>query len=196
MNQCRICFEDDQNINMISPCLCCGSRLYVHARCHKRWISIDIENPRIECEICKSKFTNEWKVEQSDMNMLIIEFQLLIILEITSLLTCIFGVAFIYILYMEETGDRIGTTFGMYFKLATATVLNILAMFGLFDLIVNSWCKKTCLQYYATFVREQFGTLMFVLFCISFSLFRSLEYIYFANRSYFLGRVNTLTYST
>jgi len=38
MKQCRICLEEDENINdLISPCQCDGTQKYVHSNCLELW---------------------------------------------------------------------------------------------------------------------------------------------------------------
>lgn len=59
LKQCRICLENDNDEDMISPCLCKGSHKNVHQNCLKAWlIKSDKEEKELtSCEICKAKFS-------------------------------------------------------------------------------------------------------------------------------------------
>lgn len=37
LKQCRICFDDNDQRNLISPCLCSGSSKYIHKHCLEEW---------------------------------------------------------------------------------------------------------------------------------------------------------------
>ena len=58
--QCRICFEEDDIINMITPCLCSGSVKYVHLDCLNEWreITRNIEAKK-NCLVCKFDYVFE-----------------------------------------------------------------------------------------------------------------------------------------
>lgn len=58
MNECRICLEDDEVENMISPCRCSGTGGYVHEQCLQKWRQECIGNPEKynKCELCKEKY--------------------------------------------------------------------------------------------------------------------------------------------
>ncbi len=53
-DQCRICLDDDKPSNMIFPCRCAGTNLYVHDHCLKQWIILS-ENPeyKTKCPTCQ-----------------------------------------------------------------------------------------------------------------------------------------------
>lgn len=52
--QCRICHDEDENLNMEAPCACCGSLKYAHRDCVQRWCSAKGDTT---CEICQQQFT-------------------------------------------------------------------------------------------------------------------------------------------
>ncbi|XP_030536870.1 uncharacterized protein LOC115745452 isoform X2 [Rhodamnia argentea] len=52
--QCRICHDEDEHLNMETPCSCCGSLKYAHRDCVQRWCS---EKGDTTCEICCQQFT-------------------------------------------------------------------------------------------------------------------------------------------
>ncbi|KAM6567190.1 uncharacterized protein LOC115711930 isoform X2 [Cannabis sativa] len=51
--ECRICHDEDEDLNMESPCSCRGSLKYAHRKCVQRWCN---EKGDIICEICHQQF--------------------------------------------------------------------------------------------------------------------------------------------
>ncbi|CAH9119134.1 unnamed protein product [Cuscuta epithymum] len=51
--ECRICHDEDEDLNMEIPCSCRGSLKYVHRRCVQRWCN---EKGDTVCEICHQQF--------------------------------------------------------------------------------------------------------------------------------------------
>ncbi|XP_019172986.1 PREDICTED: uncharacterized protein LOC109168414 isoform X2 [Ipomoea nil] len=51
--ECRICHDEDEDLNMEIPCSCRGSLKYVHRRCAQRWCN---EKGNTICEICHQQF--------------------------------------------------------------------------------------------------------------------------------------------
>ncbi|GKB11120.1 RING/FYVE/PHD zinc finger superfamily protein [Tanacetum coccineum] len=51
--ECRICQDEDFDLNMETPCSCCGSLKYAHRRCVQRWCN---EKGDTICEICHQQF--------------------------------------------------------------------------------------------------------------------------------------------
>ena len=56
-HQCRICLDEDDVANLISPCRCNGSVKYVHRDCIQTWIR-STENPDLKkkCSMCQTKY--------------------------------------------------------------------------------------------------------------------------------------------
>ena len=59
-NSCRICFENDNPMDLISPCLCKGGSAYVHRKCLDNWRSLN-ENGRAFkfCDVCQFEYVVE-----------------------------------------------------------------------------------------------------------------------------------------
>ena len=58
--QCRICLDNDQADQLISPCLCTGTFAYVHRECLNHWRSRNVNGRGFEyCDICKFRFVIE-----------------------------------------------------------------------------------------------------------------------------------------
>ena len=57
MFECRICLEEDDIENLISPCLCRGTTKYIHEKCLNEWrtLSENRENEKI-CPQCKFEY--------------------------------------------------------------------------------------------------------------------------------------------
>lgn len=50
--QCRFCLGDDDQDNMISPCLCTGSSKFVHRGCLDQWCMQHRNNSYYQCGAC------------------------------------------------------------------------------------------------------------------------------------------------
>nr|XP_043618478.1 uncharacterized protein LOC122590210 [Erigeron canadensis] len=55
--QCRICHDEDEDLNMETPCACCGSLKYAHRKCVQRWCN---EKGNTVCEICLQSFKPDY----------------------------------------------------------------------------------------------------------------------------------------
>ncbi|CAL9089270.1 uncharacterized protein LOC135623463 [Musa acuminata AAA Group] len=51
--ECRICQDEDEDVNMEIPCSCCGSLKYAHRKCIQKWCN---EKGDTTCEICLQQF--------------------------------------------------------------------------------------------------------------------------------------------
>jgi hypothetical protein len=59
---CRICLEEDERINLISPCNCDGTTKFIHRQCLNTWRLGNIENDNFKrCEICHFEYEIEKK---------------------------------------------------------------------------------------------------------------------------------------
>jgi hypothetical protein len=60
LKQCRICFDDDNSNELISPCLCRGSSLYVHRKCLDDWRSQNANGRGFKyCTVCLFEYAIE-----------------------------------------------------------------------------------------------------------------------------------------
>ena len=70
MNQCRICLEEDEISNMISPCLCRGHMKYVHRDCLNQWrVLSGLPDSNNTCPTCKFKY--RFEDNQQDCHILL-----------------------------------------------------------------------------------------------------------------------------
>jgi len=56
LKECRICYEDTDQLNLIIPCGCKGSLKYAHIKCIVTWIDTKPKNFAI-CELCKYPYS-------------------------------------------------------------------------------------------------------------------------------------------
>ena len=58
--ECRICLDDCEQNDMISPCLCRGTSKYVHRKCLNQWmISNTNQNAGSKCQECNFEYIKE-----------------------------------------------------------------------------------------------------------------------------------------
>ena len=70
MFECRICLEEDEEENLISPCLCRGTTKYIHEKCLNEWrtLSENTDNQTI-CPQCKFEYVLEEREIVLDNNI-------------------------------------------------------------------------------------------------------------------------------
>ena len=70
MNECRICLEEDEICNLISPCLCRGTTKYIHEKCLNEWRILsenrDIENETLRVPLLSGLGSANLVVRSSD----------------------------------------------------------------------------------------------------------------------------------
>lgn len=60
MAECRICFEDGVEEQLISPCSCDGSSKWIHESCLQKWrIQTIGRDSALRCEICRTHYLIE-----------------------------------------------------------------------------------------------------------------------------------------
>ena len=61
MKQCRICLDEDENIeDLIVPCQCDGTQKYVHRKCLERWRQENKDNINYtRCQECLTDYKIE-----------------------------------------------------------------------------------------------------------------------------------------
>ena len=59
---CRICYDDQKEDKLISPCKCSGSVKWVHQSCLQKWIDISHKK---ECSTCKYKYKYQKKYKRN-----------------------------------------------------------------------------------------------------------------------------------
>ncbi|KAL9233161.1 hypothetical protein vseg_008191 [Gypsophila vaccaria] len=59
MKECRICQEDDDDVNLESPCACNGTLKFAHRKCIQKWCN---KKGDITCEICNQVFAPNYSL--------------------------------------------------------------------------------------------------------------------------------------
>ncbi|XP_074320089.1 uncharacterized protein LOC141656902 [Silene latifolia] len=59
VKECRICQEEDDDVNLESPCSCNGTLKFAHRKCIQKWCN---KKGDITCEICNQVFTPNYSV--------------------------------------------------------------------------------------------------------------------------------------
>lgn len=149
---CRICLDNDNQDDLISPCLCTGGSAYVHRRCLDSWRAMNQSGRAFNmCDVCQFEYVIEPVIEDplADKRRLLI-FRLLVTRDISAILiiiqAIIVGLAFL-LQYVDGNdhaiGDLFSTTtssFGIYYL---SSVILFFAFLGVFGLI-GACCG--CLQ--------------------------------------------------
>jgi hypothetical protein len=60
MQQCRFCLSEDEDSNLLAPCLCKGSFKYVHSDCLIQWYMVE-PTRGLNCSVCKEALSIEYK---------------------------------------------------------------------------------------------------------------------------------------
>lgn len=74
--ECRICLEETNVEDMISPCLCRGTSKYVHRQCLNQWINSssneDVKTKCLECRFEYKHYINENSLTENKIICLIL----------------------------------------------------------------------------------------------------------------------------
>src|ERR1700722_10226624 len=88
---CRICLDNDNPKDLISPCLCSGGSAYVHRKCLDDWRSGNTNGRAFKvCEVCQFEYVIEPVVDDpsADKKRLLV-FRLLVTRDITLIILLI-----------------------------------------------------------------------------------------------------------
>ena len=74
---CRICLDEDDQKDLISPCNCAGSTKYVHRDCLENWRATNINEDNYKrCEICLSLIFENRNIQIEIFDLLIFSLSL------------------------------------------------------------------------------------------------------------------------
>lgn len=103
LKQCRICLENDNKNDMISPCLCDGSLSCVHRTCLDYWRTENAHKKSSQyCEICKFKYVIENVVYDK---IKLLKYYLLLIRDCILLILC-FQPVIMFVAYLCKAYDE------------------------------------------------------------------------------------------
>ncbi|CAF0900887.1 unnamed protein product [Adineta steineri] len=140
---CRICLDNDDQNDLIRPCLCSGGSAYVHRKCLNSWRSMNRNGRGFKsCEVCQFEFVIEPVIDDpsADKKRLII-YRLLVSRDITLIILLIqafiFGLAFL-MLGADKQDRKIQnlypdsfTYFGTYYLSSLIIFFALVGFFGL-----------------------------------------------------------------
>jgi hypothetical protein len=143
---CRICLDNDNQKDIISPCLCTGGSAYVHRKCLDNWRSLNNKERAFEsCEVCQFKYIIEPVVDDpsADKKRLLI-FRLLVTRDIT-LIILLFQAIIIGMTFALQAADKKNNdiknfypdsmdSFGVYYL---SSLILFFALLGLFGIIAS-----------------------------------------------------------
>ena len=140
---CRICFDSDNQTDLIRPCLCRGGSAYVHRKCLDDWRSLNKEDRGFKfCEVCQFQYVIEPVVDDpnADRKRKLI-FRLLVTRDITLIILLtqafIIGLAFLIQVCDGKTKDlrhsfpESMSAFGVYYLVSLTIFFALLGFFGL-----------------------------------------------------------------
>jgi hypothetical protein len=140
---CRICFDNDNPTDFISPCLCTGGSAYVHRKCLDNWRSVN-ENGRAftYCDVCQFEYAIEPVVDDpsADRKRLLI-FRLLVTRDITLIILLVQAII-IGMTFLVQVADKKNneiknlyptsmSSFGIYYLSSLILFFALLGVFGL-----------------------------------------------------------------
>jgi hypothetical protein len=149
VKQCRICLDNDNSDDLISPCLCSGGCAYVHRKCLNYWRAENARGRAFKfCDICQFEYINETVISDSKADRKrLLKYHLFVIRDLTSIVLLIqlviIGLAF-FLKAVDRNGNHIKQLFpasinGFVIYYLSASVL-LLAILGLFVLIIMLVC--------------------------------------------------------
>ncbi|CAF2612039.1 unnamed protein product [Rotaria sp. Silwood2] len=140
---CRICFDNDDQKDLISPCLCRGGSAYVHRKCLDNWRSLNKHGRAFKfCDVCQFEYVIEPVVDDlsADRKRLLV-FRLLVTRDITLIILLvqliIIGMTFL-LQVADKKSNKIKnlyphsmSSFGIYYLSSLILFLAFLGLFGL-----------------------------------------------------------------
>jgi hypothetical protein len=64
LKQCRICLDNDNPNDIISPCLCSGGSAYIHRKCLNNWRSENANGKAFKfCDVCQFEYIIETVID-------------------------------------------------------------------------------------------------------------------------------------
>ena len=159
---CRICFDNDNEKELISPCLCTGGSAYVHRNCLDNWRSVNEDGRDFKfCDVCRFEYVIEPVIDDPSADKRrLLKFRLLVARDLTLIIllvqAIIVGMTFLLQL-ADKSKHRIQdlyssstNSFGIYYLTSVILFLALLGLIGLCcGLIANDdRDERTCAGYH------------------------------------------------
>ncbi|CAF1077562.1 unnamed protein product [Rotaria magnacalcarata] len=143
--QCRICLDDDNPNDIISPCLCSGGSAYVHRKCLNEWRSENAGGRGFKyCDVCKFEYIVESVLSDAKTERKrLLKYYFFVIRDSTAILLLIqiFIVVLAFLLkFMDRKSGNVKDLFpelvkGFMVYYLSAVIL-LLAIVGLITMII------------------------------------------------------------
>ena len=140
---CRICFDDDHQGDLISPCLCTGGSAHVHRNCLDNWRSVNKDERAFKfCDVCRFEYVIEPVIEDPSADRRrLLKFRLLVARDI-SLIILLLQAIIIGMAFLLQLADRANhkiqdfysastNSFGIYYLTSVILFLALLGFLGL-----------------------------------------------------------------
>ena len=107
LKQCRICLDDDNPDDIISPCLCSGGSAYVHKTCLNNWRAENANGKAFKfCDVCKFEYIIESVMNDSkDERKRLLKYHFFVIRDLT-LVTLLIQSVIIGLGFLLKTIDK------------------------------------------------------------------------------------------
>ena len=143
LKTCRICFDNDNPIDFISPCLCKGGSAYVHRECLDEWRSLNNSGRAFKyCDVCQFEYIIEPVVDDPSADRKrLLKFRLLVTRDIALIIlflqAAIIGMTFL-LKFADKESHKIRNlypssvnSFGVYYLSSLILFFALLGIFGL-----------------------------------------------------------------
>jgi hypothetical protein len=143
---CRICFDSDNEKELISPCLCTGGSAHVHRNCLDNWRSVNKDGRAFKfCDVCRFEYVIEPVIDDPSADKRrLLKFRLLVARDVTLIFllvqAIIVGMAFLLQLadkanrHIQDLYSASTNSFGIYYLTSVILFLALLGLFGLVGL--------------------------------------------------------------
>ena len=140
---CRICLDNDQEKDLISPCWCSGGSAYVHRNCLDNWRSVNKNGRAFKfCDVCHFEYVIQSVVDDpaADKRRLL-WFRLLVSRDVIGILLLLQGII-VGLAFLLQAADKNSkelrnlypdsmNSFGVYYLSSFTLFLALLGFFGL-----------------------------------------------------------------
>src|SRR5665648_491164 len=132
--ECRICFEDEKQGQLIRPCLCAGTAKYIHLQCLEQWRTSSVNrNNAFRCDICHYEYRfSRVKIAKFIQNPLTISVFSFLVIAVTVALVAFFIRAFFYLLLGVKLSK---SAFSLSGKIVWCAVLVVGFTFALISML-------------------------------------------------------------
>ena len=162
---CRICFDHDNEKELISPCLCTGGSAYVHRNCLDKWRSVNKNGRAFKfCAVCRFEYVIEPVIDDPSADkQRLLKFRLLMARDLTLIILLVQAII-VGMAVLLQRADKANhrtqdlslastKSFGIYYLISIILFLALLGLLGLLSLCCGlteneDYDRRTCGGYY------------------------------------------------